>query len=570
MTRRGYFREVASKREEKFMAHRNYFAPIVTLFFSVSLCWASDLAAQSVTIEGELVKGRGYTVYFVEKSGKSTSAAVGGNGRFSITKITKARLQGASLQVSDSEGRYAGPVVLGGSGSKVSTTFSGKLTNAKQRKVSLGKITVRAGYAELARATASSLGVVVSRPTIRAVRGKPVGAGQLGLVRSRSTRSLASLVTQASISPGGDDDRDGIPSAFDADDDGDLVLDASDPDSAGSDIPYTTMVLDFRNSLNAHVRAGLSNTAIDAVIGGENVFALATFISLPQSQSAVATGGYIVCDDALAYCRRNSPVAYFSGVSESSNDFRRPWAEILTSSGYPRMEKINSLGAVVAAIQPRVGRSQFRPGDVYEAVVTSGAGEITRKTFTLAPYFVSVPALKSYDAGAGEVEVDYSSVSTTSGSIPGTSPSDPIVLPSSGELTMTFWRPQRAAIRSDESGFLDWGSLNYGVGVGEIQATCAGLYTNVSSGLIEDTTPFGNGDSVFFNQGANGAPYRDSVGDRAAAASNTLTFTVDLKTCATRGGGTGTGTAVVSLEARGENVTGGQTTARQSFYVQFQ
>jgi hypothetical protein len=234
------------------------------------------------------------------------------------------------------------------------------------------------------------------------------------------------------------------------------------------------------------------------------------------------------------------------------------------------MEKINSLGAVVAAIQPRVGRSQFRPGDVYQAVVTSNTGEITRKTFTLAPYFVSAPALKSYNAGAGEVVVDYNSVSPSSGSIPGSSPGNPIVLPPSGLLTMTFWRPQRAAIRSDESGFLDWGNLNYGATVGEIQATCAGLFSNVSSELTEDTTPFGEDDSVFFNRGANGSPYRDSIGDRAVSVENTLTFTLDVKTCATRGGGSGTGLSEVSIEARGENVTGGQTTGRQRFYVQFQ
>jgi hypothetical protein len=369
---------------------------------------------------------------------------------------------------------------------------------------------------------------------------------------------------------GADEDLDGIPSAFDVDDDGDLILDASDPDSAGSDVPYTTLVLDFRTSLNANIRGGLSDSAIDEVIGGENVFALLTFVSLSQAQSSSATGGYVVCDEALAYCRPNTPTAVFSGVSESSNDFRKPWAELLTSTGYPRMEKINSLGAVVAAIQPRVGRSQFRPGDVYEAVVTSDSAEITRKTFTVAPYFVSVPVLKSYNAGSGEVTVDYGSVSRTSGSIPGTSSTDPIVLPANGQLTMTFWRPQRAAIRSDETGYVDWGSLNYGVGVGNVQATCAGLFTNVSSELVADTTPFGTGDSVFFNQGANAAPYRDSVADRAASAANTLTFTVDLETCATRGGGTGTGITSVDFEARGEDVTGGQIVARQTFWVQFQ
>jgi hypothetical protein len=537
---------------------------------SFALSQVSDSAAQSLTVDGVLSKGAGYTVYLVETAGKSTAAVASSSGKFSFKKVTKARLKGASLQMSDADGRYAGPIVLGGTNSKVSTTFSGKLVSPKQKKLVLGKVTLKSGYAQVGKAATKSLGVAVSKATTKALKGKPLGAGQLGLVSTGSTANVSAFVTGAASASGSDEDRDGIPNAFDADDDGDLILDPSDPDSAGSDIPYTTIVLELRNSLNAHVRSGLSDAVIDAVIGGENLFALLTFISLPQNQSSLATGGYIVCDDALAYCRRNTPVAYFSGVSESSNDFRRPWAELLTSAGYPRMEKINSLGAVVAAIQPRVGRSQFRPGDVFEAVVTSDAGEITRKTFTLAPYFVSVPALKSYNAGAGEVTVDYSSVSPTSGSIPGNSPSDPIVLPSSGQLTMTFWRPQRAAIRTDETGYLDWGTLNYGVGVGDVQATCAGLYTNVSSELVADTTPFGEGDSIFFNQGANGTPYRDSLGDRAASVGNTLTFTVDLKTCATRAGGTGTGTAMVSLEARGESVTGGQTTARQSFYVQFQ
>lgn len=531
---------------------------------------ATEARAQSLTVNGILVSGRGYTVYLVEKSGRSVSSKVAANGAFSFKKVTRARLRGASLQLSDADGRYAGPIVLRGSGSRVATSFSGQLASAKQRRLALGRVSLKSGYAQLARATATSLGGAVAKATTKAVQGKPLGAGQLGLVNTGSTANLKAFVAGAANVAGADADLDGIPSAFDADDDGDLILDPSDPDSAGSDIPYTTMVLDFRTSLNAHLPGGLTDAAIDAAVGGQNLFVLATFISLPPEQTGLATGGYIVCDDALAYCRPNTPVGYSSGVSESANDFRRPLSELLTSRGYPRMEKINSLGAVVAAIQPRVGRSQFRPGDVYEAVVTSDTREITRKTFTVAPYFVSAPALKSYNAGAGEITVDYSSVNANSGSVPGTSPGDPIVLPPSGQLTMTFWRPQRAAIRSDETGYLDWGNLNYGVTVGDIQATCAGLFTNVSSELVEDTTPFGEGGSIFFNRGANGSPYRDLRGDRAAAAGNTLTLTLDVKTCATRAGGSGTGTTQVALEARGESVTGGQTTARQSFYVQLQ
>jgi len=542
----------------------------ICISISTALFFAGEARAQSLSIEGILPGKAGYTVYLVEKGGKTSSAVVRANGRFSFTKVTKTRLKDASLQMSDANGSYAGPIVLGGSRAKVSTTFSGNLARARQNKITLGKVTLKSGYGVLTKQASKTLGVAIARASTKAINGRPLGAGELGVVNTGSTANVRSFVASMASDGGGDADRDGIPSAFDADDDGDLILDPSDPDSAGGDIPYTTMVLDMRTSLNSHVRAGLTDSAIDATIGGENLFVLATFVSLPQRQSSQATGGYIVCNTALPYCRPNTPTAYSSGVSESSNDFRRPWSELLTSAGYPRMEKINRLGAVVAAIQPRVGRAQFRPGDVYEAVVTSNTGEITRKTFTLAPYFVSAPALKSYDAGAGEVTVDYGSISPTSGSIPGSSPGNPIVLPPSGLLTMTFWRPQRAAIRSDEVGYLDWGNLNYGATVGDIQATCAGLFSSVSPDLVEDTTPFGTGDSIFFNQGANGSPYRDSVGDRAAAAGNTLSFTLDVKTCATRAGGSATGTSEIGLEARGENVTGGQTTARQRFYVQFQ
>lgn len=536
-----------------------------------ALCGASEVSAQVLTVDGTLPGRAGYTVYFVEKGGRTASAVVKSNGRFSFSRVTKAKLKSATLQMSDTDGSYAGPIVLSGTGTKVATSFSGKLANSRQKKISLGRITLKAGYAALSRQASRSLGVVVARATTRAAGGKPIGAGELGLVTDAVPEGVRASFAESSAEAGADEDRDGIPSAFDADDDGDLILDPSDPDSAGSDVPYTSMILDLRTSMNEHVRDGLTDAAIDATIGGENLFVLATFISLPSQQSSLATGGYIVCNNALSYCRRSTPLAQSSGVSESSEEFRGvPWSGLLTAAGYPRMEKINSLGAVVAAIEPRVGRSQFRPGDVYEAVVTSGTGEVTRKTFTVAPYFVSAPALKSYDAGAGEVTVDYNSVSPTSGSIPGASPGDPIVLPPSGLLTMTFWRPQRAAIRSDEAGYYDWGNLNYGVTVGDIQATCAGLFSNVSSELIEDTTPFGTGDSVFFNQGANGSPYRDSAGDRPAVVGNTLTFTLNVKACATRAGGSGTGTSEIALEAKGEQVTGGQTTARQRIYVQFQ
>jgi hypothetical protein len=330
----------------------------------------------------------------------------------------------------------------------------------------------------------------------------------------------------------------------------------------------TGLVFDFRKTLNAHVRSGLSDDAIDAVIGGENVFSLTFFFSLSSQQESV-DGGHVICDDSLVYCRRNNPTAFYGGVSESTDLFRnRPWSELLTSDGYPRMERISVGGrpAIVASIQPRVGRSQFRPGDVYQVNLTSGTTLVSSRSLALAPYFVSIPALKEYNAGSGTVSVDYGAVTADSGSIPGIQ-GNPIVISAEGDLTLTFWRPQRQAIRSTESGYYDWGNLNYGVVIDQAQATCAGLYSQVSSELVESPDGLGTGGSPLAQQGAKLSPLRDQQGDRAANVANVLTFTVNLKECATRAG-LGAGTYNITLRAAGEPVTGGEVSATQSLSVQ--
>jgi hypothetical protein len=317
------------------------------------------------------------------------------------------------------------------------------------------------------------------------------------------------------------------------------------------------------------VRDGLSDTVIDGVVSGENMFNLTFFVSLPPNQTSI-DGGHVICGDELSYCRRNTPLAYYGGVSESSDEFRgHPWSELLTSDGYPRMEKIDLNGggsAIVASIQPRVDSSHFQVGDVYQVRLTSGSSVVSTRSLALAPYFVSVPALKEYDAGFGTVAVDYNSVTPGGGSIPGIF-GNPIVLSNDGLLTVTFWRPQRQAIRSDESGYYDWGNLNYGIVLGAAQATCAGLYTNLPADLEEAASPLGTGDSPFAYHGAKLSPLRDLQGDRAANPNNSLTVTVNLKDCVARAG-LSPGAHEVNLRAAGEPVTGGEITSVQLFYVQ--
>lgn len=542
------------------MKHQLAISIIALILFLAS---PAQAAPTKYNMSGKVAGASGYSILLVQKNGTTRATALKPSGSFTFKNLSLKVLKGSSLQLVDAAGRYAGPVVLGKKGTKVSLNFSGKAKTASS--FILGRIALKdGGYAALKGKLDSS---IYAKAQVPAVGGKPIGAGEYGLVETISANAIR-VRSEAAPSAGADGDLDGIPDAFDADDDGDLVLDASDPDSAGLDVPYTSLNFDFRRTLNAHVRDGLSDEKIDEAVGGENAFSLTFFFSLPEESSV--DSGHVICADSLAYCRRDTPLAYYGGVSESSDSFRnRPWSELLSADGYPRMEKINLSGgsAIVASIQPRVGRDQFAPGDVYQVALTEGSTTRALRSLALTPYFVSVPAIKEYNSGSGTLQVDYAAVDAQSGSIPGTSEGDPIVLTADGNLTLTFWRPQRQALRSDESGYYDWGNLNYGVIISNAQATCAGYYSAVSSELEEDSQPLGNGDSPLANQGANMNPYRDLSADRAADASNTLTFTVNLKDCLARSGGA-PGVHLVTLSAAGEDLTGGRNSAQQNIYVQ--
>lgn len=520
--------------------------------------------AQTVTVKGTLKGAAGYTVGLVKPDGSSNTKRLTESGAFSFAKQKLSSLSGSSLVLIDSDGRYFGPVVFGRKGRKVSTSLSGKGNSGAL--LNLGKLTLRSGYAT---AAASLKSAVYSTPKVSAdSAGKPTGAGNLGVVPQApgaAGRQSLRIAAAAAARPGEDSDRDGVINAVDADDNGNGILDSADPASAGSDTPYVGLHFDFRKTLNAWVRSGLSNAAIDAVVSGENVFSSSFFISLPQN-SAI-DGGYLVCGDALTYCRPNTPLGYSSGVSESSDAYRGPMSSLLNSAGYPRLERISVGGgpAIVLSMQPRVARDVFRPGDLYRVVLTSGSREVSSRTFALPPYFVSVPAVKEYTTNGATTAVDYDALASDFATIPGMSPGNPIVLGSDGLLALTFWRPQREPLGT-ESGYQDFGALNYGVVLENAQATCAGFYTPGSSELVEDANALGNGGSPLAQQGANLTPLVDQVSDRAANVANTLSFTVDLKSCLARSGGT-PGTYAITLTAAGSQLTGGRNSANQNFYV---
>ena len=517
--------------------------------------------AQTITLKGSLKGAAGYTIALLNKDGSSKTKLLSEKGAFSFSGVKLGKLKNASLQLIGVDGRFYGPVVLGKKGSKAAINFSGK--NPGGAKVlNLGKVTLKDGFAI---APAALNKAVYVAPKVLADRtGKPVGAGNSGIVSSTMVREV-SLLAADSPAPGEDTDRDGIVNSLDADDNGNGILDAADPESEGTDTPYVGLNFDFRGTLNANVRDGLSSDLIDELVSGENHFASTFFISLPQDSEI--DGGYLVCGEALDYCRPNTPLGYSGGVSESSEAYRGPLSSLLNDAGYPILERISVGGnpAIVLSMQPRVGRGVFRAGDLYRVVLTSGSAEVSSRTFSLPPFFISVPALKDYTTNGVTTTVDYGSVNSESGSIPGISSGNPIVLGSDGLLSVNFWRPQREPIGTEED-YQDFGGLSYGVIIENAQATCAGYFTEVSAELQEDSSPLGPGDSPFAHQGANLNPLVDQTTDRPAAASNLLSFTVDLKSCIARAG-VSPGTYSVVLSAAGPDLTGGRNAANQNIYV---
>jgi hypothetical protein len=110
------------------------------------------------------------------------------------------------LHLLGSTGRYIGPVVVAGRGSRATVEV--------RAGTKLGTLRVLDGFARPGRRVpARRLG---GGRRAKARAGVPIGVGVLGRVRSRASGPSG---------PGRDRDHDGIPGRFDVDDDGDLVLD---------------------------------------------------------------------------------------------------------------------------------------------------------------------------------------------------------------------------------------------------------------------------------------------------------------------------------------------------------
>ncbi|MDQ1644063.1 MAG: hypothetical protein QOJ50_247, partial [Cryptosporangiaceae bacterium] len=393
---------------------------------------AADAAtAPTVTISGKLAGQTGMTVLAVSPNGRAMPAKLNSAGVFSF-RLAPAAAHDLTLQLVDAHGRYAGPVVLTRASGKAYTALAGTA-------VDLGSLHPDSGWAWVSRAMPR--GTVDAAKWARAdSHGKPAGAGKLGFVRTAGAHaritSGAPPATAPAAGPGADPDSDGIPTVFDADANGNGVLDRVDPAapaSPGIDVRVSTaLAATFGQTVNANA-GPVTSAQLDALLTGDHTFAANFYVSemgLDRSYSGIDVNCF-----TLTYCAPGTGTATMDGMDDHGVPFSptAKWADYNTDgSGLPNLTHYPSQHSWSVNVLPHVNSANIHPGDTFEVNLRAGTDVVTAPR-SLSTYFVTTPAITQWANGTGApASVTYPVTSEATSQLSATS----------GRLTLSFWQPQ--------------------------------------------------------------------------------------------------------------------------------
>ena len=491
----------------------------------------------TATIKG----GKNLTVLLVSGTGRTLASRAITRTTQKITLATPAlsTTAGMNLQLVNSagaaKGEYFGPVVLGWSGktsAKAKRVFM-RLKKTSAKKISLGTLTIKKvgtskkqGYAVASKQV--SVVSKVAATGARASRGRPVGVGGYGKGATASAKNVSTMGLVMTPQPpnppqgpplggqpqgppqggqpqggqaqnaegkveiddntfGGDKDKDGIPNAFDVDDDGDGTLDASDPETPTPMVSADDGVKDcgaFRWNIFTNFKATGENFQ-----GTINAYGSGKFEATPTAiASTIEKTMTMVFQPITQVC--GSPVkASFikgNGVPYAPTNFVEMGRTCNTGDfqwliGKGRMCSTDAQGYDFGSSYTFSPTDLPSGQDTFTMKVETEAGQSYE--FTASPGFVFVthPMLKSYNTGSGEQEVNY-----------GASSIPRIVITSSTELTLTMYRPQRLAFDGEPGQFYDLGGFRFtpdipnGVNNGSDRPGKCDANTIVDSGLTAD------------------------------------------------------------------------------------
>ena len=507
--------------------------PLLALVAVVATAFAAA-PASAATVSGTLKSGKGYTIVVVQSNGKAKKLKVTSTkGTFKVTGVT---LSGASINLISSTGKYWGPVVLAGSGTKVYETIKGS------GDLALGTVTRKTGYAvAVAPKTRYQTGAAYS---VKAAKGKPVGASKLGRVKvGNGTSTLAGY-----NGSGKDADLDGIPGAFDIDDNGNLILDNVDrtgragkrlalvrafgpalrdicptpdqpqpagctpptpPSSGGGTSSATTASAPTEFKLFSNFKL-TDRTSINANIAAITDLNLLIAAAVPTTVTLATQviGGATATLDCLGnvYCVSHTVgSATYPLVNFAAATFTGTYLDLATGSTGD------------AQISPGAAPADIGAGDAFIEMVGSNS-----YPGTLNFVFNTAPALASYNVGSGVQTVTYDASGVAA---LGMSQAAPITLAAGAtSLTVTFWRPQREALSTETGSWTDIGGLTYradtpNAPLGSTKRSCVGAYSAATSnGAVVATTATSDG-------------VLDPALDAEANVGNTISWTIDLATC---------------------------------------
>jgi len=470
---------------------------------------AHAAASKAYTVKVTVKKGKNLVLLILGRSGSLLASAPIKSASQATTLKTKrvSTLAGATLQLVNGsktagKGSYFGPVLVGWKGSKLAKARGvyTKLKASSSRSLSLGTITVvkvtkKQGYAAVARASK----LADSRAAARAlaVKGKPVGVGNYGKVTmAKSSGASAYAAQDPPTGPptgppsgpptgpptgppngggqptggsgatgetllGGDLDKDGLPNAFDVNDDGDSKTDSADsvtpaPKVAGDESGSCSTV-DFKIFTNFKAtQPGFAGT-INAY--GTGPFEATKDSSIPQAitdtMSMVFSPISSVCDSAVTKTELKGV-----GVSYAPSDFVELSAACDTGDYQWTIGNGRICGTQAFTSGHSFTGADLPTGqDTFVMRVTTADGKSYEFTSSPGFVFVTHPMVVRYSAGTVAGTINYAASTPGPDGARVNSPS--ISLAQADTLELELFRPQRLAIDGETGSFYDLGGFKY-------------------------------------------------------------------------------------------------------------
>lgn len=484
---------------------------------------------KTYTVTATVKGGKNLTVLLVSGSGRLLAAkkVTGTSQSITLKSPATASIGGTTLQLVNSagasKGAYFGPVTIGHKG-KSSTSASRVYTQLKQSistSVKLGTLTIKKvgagkqGYA-VASATSSSADTSVGAQ-VSASKGRPTGVGTFGKTSGVAIKSYGVSATAVGdkcsppgtatcgpdgkeIGPpnpsqptagqpatgqpnagqqtqqgavlnkdetlGGDADDDGIPNAFDVNDDGDAVLDSADtstpaPKAAADNGTATCGAVDFKIFTNYKATQGGYAGTINAYgVGGFKADKTNIASTITKTMSMVFSPITEVCGSAVTHTYlKGVDVAYapteYQELQKPCNTGDYQW---LIGAG--KMCGFDASGFSFGSAYT-FGATDLPTGqDTFSMKVETADGKSYEFTSSPGFVFVTHPMFIAYSTdGTTYKNIDYATTITGPEGVRINEPT--ISVTQSQTLYLKVYRPQRLAMDGEAGDFYDLGGFKF-------------------------------------------------------------------------------------------------------------